>query len=265
MGSLCMVDINSKIGFVFSGANTNVESIFSADANCEVLADYLYSAYGEVMMQSGKLAQKNPMRFSTRYAENTSLYYYGYRHYSPKLRKWTSTEPLGESESRNLNTFCKNNPIDFIDILGLHPVSWYNHHSNPTAAARARGKHINERSKKENVEYCGMVCKACVNKKYVYFTTQTTQNIIDTCKPDSAPCPSGSFSVAVWHTHGGDSKGKYDDENFSNFIDDNGEPNGDIPYADSRNQDIYLITPGNAFKQYIPGYGVINRGKIYGK
>ena len=110
-----------------------------------------------------------------------------------------------------------------------------------------------------------MVCKACVNKKYVYFTTQTTQNKIDTCNPDLASCPPESFSVAIWHTHGGDSKGEYDDENFSNGVDQDGRPAGDIPSSDSRNQDIYLITPGDAFKQYIPGYGIINRGNIYDK
>ncbi len=33
-----MIDFDNEVGFVFSGANTNVESIFSVDANCVVLA-----------------------------------------------------------------------------------------------------------------------------------------------------------------------------------------------------------------------------------
>ena len=86
-----------------------------------LLAEYTYSAYGDVLMKSEELAQKYTIKFSTKYAENTSLYRYSYRDYSPKLRKWTSHEPFGEEATRNLNLFCQNNPI--IDILGSLCIS----------------------------------------------------------------------------------------------------------------------------------------------
>lgn len=83
-----------------------------------LLAEYTYSAYVDVLIKSGELAQKNPMRFSTRYTEDASLYYYGYRHYSPNLRKCTLHEPLGEEATRNLNSFSQNNPYSPMDING---------------------------------------------------------------------------------------------------------------------------------------------------
>lgn len=93
----------------------------SSQALGSLLAEYTYSAYGDVLMKSEELAQKYTIKFSTKYAENTSLYRYSYRDYSPKLRKWTSHEPFGEEATRNLNLFCQNNPI--IDVLGSLCIS----------------------------------------------------------------------------------------------------------------------------------------------
>ena len=241
--NLCMIDFNNEVGFVFSGANTNVESIFSADANCEVLADYLYSAYGEVMMQSGELAQKNPMRFSTRYAEDTSLYYYGYRHYSPKLRKWTSNEPLGESESRNLNTFCKNNPINFIDILGSAPVMWAENNMSP----KELSEKISREQQMGDQEVCGYICQECKNGELggVYATIFYGQRHTGTCFPNDAPCNIGDVKLRIWHTHpsgklpDGSSRG----ENFSKE---------DKDFAQKNNLPIDLLTPKGTFKTYNP-------------
>lgn len=104
-----------------------LENLYSAagggasQATGTLLAEYTYSAYENVLMKSEELAQKYTIKFSTKYAENTSLYCYSYRDYSPKLRKWTSHEPFGEEATRNLNLFCQNNPI--IDILGSLCIS----------------------------------------------------------------------------------------------------------------------------------------------
>ncbi|OGV37875.1 MAG: hypothetical protein A2020_03470 [Lentisphaerae bacterium GWF2_45_14] len=170
--------------------------------------------------------------------------------------------------------------VNLYDVLGLkeYPSSFYNQYDNPTSAVRKRGKYINPRSKKESIEYCGQVCKVCKNGKNKYFTTQTT-GTEDGCNPSSAPCPSDSISVAMWHTHGGfvdkennetgekipDGKDDYDSENFSDITDDDGRKRGDIPYSESKKQDIYLITPNSQFKQYVPsskGGTVINRGNL---
>ena len=37
----------------------------------------------------------------------------------------------------------------------------------------------------------------------------------------------------------------------------------DIGFSNGYNIDGYLITPGDQFKHYIPGGGVINRGNLY--
>ena len=63
--------------------------------------------------------------------------------------------------------------------------------------------------------------------------------------------------MAVWHTHGGYIPG-IDNENFSS---------DDKNYAKDWGQDIYLATPNDLFKQYVPPVGnkneeEINRGKL---
>lgn len=47
------------------------------------------------------------------------LYYYGYRYYDPVTGRWPSRDPLGERAGDNLYEMVLNNPIHFVDVLGL--------------------------------------------------------------------------------------------------------------------------------------------------
>ena len=106
----------------FNNQVGSVEALFGADADtaAQTRAEYVYSAYGEVMMKSGDLAEKNNITYSTRYQEgNTGLVSYTYRHYSPGLKKWLSKDPIAESGGLNLYQMVDNMPISLVDVLGL--------------------------------------------------------------------------------------------------------------------------------------------------
>ena len=48
---------------------------------------------------------------------------FGFRYYDPNTGQWLSREPLGESESLNLYAYCRNDPINKVDLLGLQEVA----------------------------------------------------------------------------------------------------------------------------------------------
>jgi RHS repeat-associated protein len=104
--------------FLYDG-NGNVVALASADS-ATVLATYEYGPFGNTLVASGPLADTNPIRFSTKYFEGAqppgselqvsgfipqlsafipqpSLYYYGFRYYSPGLGRWVSRDPLAEA------------------------------------------------------------------------------------------------------------------------------------------------------------------------
>ena len=113
-----MVTINRDL----NSQARSVEALFGVDADtvAQVKAEYLYSAYGEVMMKSGDLAEKNNITYSTRYQEaNTGLVSYTYRHYSPGLKKWLSKDPIAEQGGINLYQMVGNMPISSWDMLGM--------------------------------------------------------------------------------------------------------------------------------------------------
>lgn len=112
-----MVTINRDL----NSQARSVEALFGVDADtvAQVKAEYLYSAYGEVMMKSGDLADKNNITYRTRYKEaNTGLVSYTHRHYSPRLKKWLSKDPISESGGINLYQMVGNDPVGYLDMLG---------------------------------------------------------------------------------------------------------------------------------------------------
>jgi RHS repeat-associated protein len=88
-------------------------------------AEYAYDAFGQTISQSGDLASTFSHRFSTKYADDeTGLYYYGYRYYSPELGRWVNRDPIEEEGGVNLYGFVGNGGVSFFDLLGLD--SWKN-------------------------------------------------------------------------------------------------------------------------------------------
>ena len=90
-------------------------------------ADYAYGPFGEAIHATGPAAQANPWRWASKYLdEETGLYYFGLRYYDPVTGQWLSREPLGERESVNLYSYCQNDPVNKIDVLGMSEAS-FNH------------------------------------------------------------------------------------------------------------------------------------------
>ena len=129
--------------FYACDANGNITDL--TDSNGAVVAHYEYDPYGNTLLAEGAEASINPYRFSSKYAdEETALYYYGFRFYSPEMGRWGSRDPVSDEsflrfqltnlerkERRKIGKqlrgaalkplyeYVENQPISEIDPLGL--------------------------------------------------------------------------------------------------------------------------------------------------
>ena len=186
--------------FCQSASITKLETSRADSATAaQARAEYVYSAYGEVMMKSGDLADKNNIGYSTRYREgNTGLVGYTYRHYSPRLKKWLSKDPISESGGVGIYTFSKNLPNIYYDKLGNAPISQDKHanlkkickgYSVEKKSARCckKGKWVTDTypGKAENIcawfidAYDGSKKVECVAKCLVEFEQENQKQIIN--------------------------------------------------------------------------------------
>jgi len=106
-------------GVLYDG-NGNVMGLADAETG-EVQARYEYSPFGVLLARTGRYADVNPIRFSSKYCDTeTNLYYFGYRYYNPDTGRWINRDPLGEQGGLNLYGYVKNTPSSGIDPLGLN-------------------------------------------------------------------------------------------------------------------------------------------------
>jgi len=112
---------NSTTAFYAFDGNGNVMALVDS-GTLQVVAQYEYSPFGEVLRASGPQAKINSFQFSTKYYDGeTGMNYYGYRYYQPEVGRWVSRDPLGEegSDTLSLYDFIANNPGNNIDPFGL--------------------------------------------------------------------------------------------------------------------------------------------------
>ncbi len=110
-------------------ANGNVTDLVGT--NGQYLAKYQFDPYGNTIAKSGDLADVNPFKFSTKYCDaETGFYYYGYRYYQPECGRWPSRDPIEDPgflvdyvayavPGIGLYTFVRNDAANLIDPLGL--------------------------------------------------------------------------------------------------------------------------------------------------
>jgi len=97
-----------------------------SDDSGDIIEHYRYSAFGIVEFYDPAGTQiassqiNNPVLWnSRRYDEVTKLYYYKYRHYIPKLGRWSSRDPVEERGGVNLYEFVRNDGLNGWDIFGM--------------------------------------------------------------------------------------------------------------------------------------------------
>jgi RHS repeat-associated protein len=121
VGGLLAVQRGSASFFPCFDANGNVTEYI--DASGTIRAHYAFDTFGNTISQSDDLASTFSQRFSTKYADDeTSLYYYGYRFYSPELGRWVNRDPIEEQDGVNVYAFVRNDVINNVDNLGLLKV-----------------------------------------------------------------------------------------------------------------------------------------------
>jgi RHS repeat-associated protein len=108
-----------------AGANAYYHSDGSGDVtalintNQNLVGRYLYDPFGNILSQSGPLADANLYRFSSKeWHLNSGLSYYLRRYYSPELQRWLNRDPLGQASDHNVFRFVDNDSEANVDPDG---------------------------------------------------------------------------------------------------------------------------------------------------
>ncbi|MBU7025275.1 MAG: hypothetical protein HXS40_14025, partial [Theionarchaea archaeon] len=89
------------------------------DATKTVIEDIRYHPFGEPVA-----TDEESHLYTGKERDSTGFYYYEARYYDPELGRFLTRDPLtgiGTSpQSLNRYTYCINNPVNFVDLTGLH-------------------------------------------------------------------------------------------------------------------------------------------------
>jgi RHS repeat-associated protein len=94
-GALGVPSATYPHAYYHADANGNVTCL--VDSGQAVVAKYLYDPFGNILSQSGVLADANLYQFSTKEFHSPSgLISYLYRYYDPLLQRWLNRDPMDE-------------------------------------------------------------------------------------------------------------------------------------------------------------------------
>ena len=118
VGGLLSVETGTGLFLPSYDHNGNITAY--SDSTGDVVAEFEYDPFGRLLWETGEHAEELAHRFSSKYLDKESgYYYYGFRHYDPESGRWVNRDPIGERGGLNLYEFIGNNGQNNIDILGL--------------------------------------------------------------------------------------------------------------------------------------------------
>lgn len=96
------------------------------DENGIIVERYEYDAWGRTKIYSADGTELTESAIGNRYLfqgreydASTGLYYFRARWYDPVSGRFISKDPVGISGGLNLYVFCSDDPVNFVDPLGL--------------------------------------------------------------------------------------------------------------------------------------------------
>ena len=94
------------------------------DASGNLVEHYEYTPYGTTAVQEivSRPSSLLHHKFTGKELDSTGLYYYGARYYDPKIGRFITPDPiiqdLYDPQTLNSYTYCRNNPLRYIDPTG---------------------------------------------------------------------------------------------------------------------------------------------------
>ncbi|MCX7765112.1 MAG: RHS repeat-associated core domain-containing protein [Candidatus Sumerlaeia bacterium] len=135
-----------------------------SDEQGNIVARYSYTPFGEILKKEGTFHSQ--FSFTSREIdEETGLMYYRFRYYIPQIGRFTQIDPLDLLSGTNLYIYVYNNPLRYIDPLGLQscgafppgspPISPPNKppQYNPTQPNPVESTNPNQMSPEQQAQY----------------------------------------------------------------------------------------------------------------
>jgi RHS repeat-associated protein len=117
-GILMLNSVANGVHFYAMDGNGNVSALAKA-SDGTVSANYEYGTFGQTVRSTGSMANENPFCFSTKRSPCIrDFVLYEHRAYIPRIGRWASRDPIGESAGKNIYHLTGNDPIRFIDSDG---------------------------------------------------------------------------------------------------------------------------------------------------
>jgi RHS repeat-associated protein len=89
-------------------------------ASGQIAKMYRYDAYGKKYFESGPPLIDEPAYTARDRHDRTGLYYYRNRFYYPQIGRFLTQDPIGMLGGTNLYAYTGNNPVNWVDPLGLY-------------------------------------------------------------------------------------------------------------------------------------------------
>ena len=112
--------VNDQLRFCLEDSQNS--SLIELDRNAHLIShEHYYPFGGTASLAAGSELEVSykTIRYSGKELDDTGLYYYGRRYYAPWLQRWISADPAGAVDGWNLYAMVGNNPVSFVDELGL--------------------------------------------------------------------------------------------------------------------------------------------------
>lgn len=114
-GLLARTDGNGSTFYHADGIG-NITALM--DGNENIAARYLYGSFGKLVGQWGSMANANEMQLSSM-QQHDGLTLYPFRSYEPNFQRFLNQDPIQEAGGINLYRAMNNNPLRYVDPLGL--------------------------------------------------------------------------------------------------------------------------------------------------